>query len=87
MESGARDERYRLLGAYQGIALGAAQRAAARHDAGLVHELVSRYEEGGVILQPLKAGYYLVLILGPGANLTLGRHLLRPTRARLDQQL
>ena len=54
MESGTRDDRHRLVGAYQGIALGEAQRAAARHDVGPVHELVSCYEQGYVILHPLK---------------------------------
>ena len=53
--------RHRLVGAYQGIALGEAQRSAARHGAGPVRELVSRYEQGYVILQPLKDGYYLAL--------------------------
>jgi len=87
MESGTRDERHRLVGAYQGIALGEAQRAAARQGGGPVWELVSRYERGAVILQPLKDGYYLVVVLGPGACVALGRYLLRPARARMDQEL
>ncbi len=86
-ESGARDDRSRLVGAYQGIALGEAQRAAARYGGGYVQELVSRYEQGAVILQPLKDGYYLVFVLGPGASLALGRHRLRPARARMIQEL
>jgi predicted regulator of Ras-like GTPase activity (Roadblock/LC7/MglB family) len=87
MEAGTRDERLRLVGAYQGIALGAAQRAAARHGAGPVRELVSRYEQGHVILQPLKDGYYVVLVLGSGANVARGRHLLGPTQARMKGEL
>jgi predicted regulator of Ras-like GTPase activity (Roadblock/LC7/MglB family) len=87
MEAGAGDERHRLVGAYQGIALGEAQRAATRHDGGAVWELVYRYERGGVILQPLKDGYYLVLVLGPGASLALGGHCLRPARARMNREL
>jgi len=87
MESGTRDERYRLVGAYQGIALGEAQRAAARHGGGRVRELVSRYERGYVILQPLKDGYYLILVLESGASLARGRHLLAPTQARMKREL
>lgn len=87
MESGARDERNRLVGAYQGIALGEAARAAARHGGGHVQELVSHYEGGVLVLQPLKDGYYLVLVLGPGASLALGRQRLRPARARMNQEL
>jgi predicted regulator of Ras-like GTPase activity (Roadblock/LC7/MglB family) len=87
MESGAHDERHRLLGAYQGIALGHARREAARYGVGPVHELTSRYERGDVIMQPLKEGYYLVLVLDAGASLALGRHLMRPAQARMNQEL
>jgi len=87
VESGTRDDRLRLVGAYQGIALGEAQRAAARHDLGPVRELVSRYEQGYVILQPLKDGYYVVLVLESGASVALSRHLLGPTQARMKREL
>jgi predicted regulator of Ras-like GTPase activity (Roadblock/LC7/MglB family) len=87
VESGARDERHRLVGAYLGIALGEAQRTAARHGGGPVRELVSRHEGGALILQPLKDGYYLVFVLGPAASLALGRRRLRPAQARMNQEL
>jgi len=87
VESGTRDDQNRLVGAYQGIALGEAQRAAQRHDGGSVQELVCRYERGIVMLQALKDGYYLVFVLGPTASVALGRHRLRPARARLIQEL
>ena len=87
MESGAHEERHRLLGAYQGIALGAARRAAHRHGGGTVEELITCYERGAVILEPLKDGYFLVVVLGPKASLALGRQCLRPARARMNQAL
>ncbi|HVD78731.1 MAG TPA: hypothetical protein VNH43_14035, partial [Vicinamibacteria bacterium] len=62
-------------------------RAAARHDVGPVHELVSRYEQGYLILHPLKDGYYLVLLLESGASVALGRHVLGPTQARMKREL
>ncbi|PYQ11988.1 MAG: hypothetical protein DMF80_19900 [Acidobacteria bacterium] len=87
LESGAREERHRLVAAYHGIALGAAQRASARHGRGAVREILTRYERGQVLLQALKDGYYLVLLLGPGANPALGRHRLGPARVRMNQEL
>ncbi len=87
VESGARDDRNRLVGAYQGIALGEAQWAAKRHGGDAVQELVSRYERGFVVLQPLKDGYYLVFVLGPGASLAFCRQRLRPARARIILEL
>lgn len=87
MESGARDERHRLVSAYQGIAFGHAQRASIRHGTGLVLELTCRYEHGHVLLQPLKDGYYLVLLLGPEASPDLGRRRLAPAQAKMGREL
>jgi len=57
-------ERQRLIGAYQGIALGMASRTAERFEAGDVRSLVWRHDAGTVILTTLKDGYYLVVSLG-----------------------
>lgn len=65
--AGHLDERQRLIGAYQGIALGMVSRATQRVDGGEVRTLVSRHEGGAVVLATLKDGYYLVLSLGPDA--------------------
>jgi predicted regulator of Ras-like GTPase activity (Roadblock/LC7/MglB family) len=72
VESGARDERHRLIGAYQGIALMTAQRTTQRYEAGTIRYIVCRYEWGQVILRPLKDGYYLIVSLEPGASLAKG---------------
>jgi predicted regulator of Ras-like GTPase activity (Roadblock/LC7/MglB family) len=87
MEAGSRDERYRLVGAYQGIALGHVQRTFGRHDGGRVREVCCRYDQGYVLMRPLKDGYYLVLVLGPEASIALGRLLLRPAQAKMTQEL
>jgi predicted regulator of Ras-like GTPase activity (Roadblock/LC7/MglB family) len=87
MEAGARDELHRLVGAYQGIAFGHAQRASMRHGTGPVRELACRYEQGHVLLQPLKDGYYLVLLLGPEASPALGRRRLAPAQAKMGREL
>jgi len=69
--AGELDERHRLIGAYQGIALGMASRTAARFEAGGVESLAWRHEGGSVLLGTLKDGYYLVLSLGPQAIIAL----------------
>ena len=46
VEAGARDDRHRLIGAYQGIALGVAQRTIKRYAAGPIHYIVCRYAWG-----------------------------------------
>ena len=75
VQAGTRDERHRLIGAYQGIALAAAHRTSLRNAAGEIREVVCRYTWGSVILRPLKDGYYLVVSLSPEASLAQGlRH-------------
>ncbi len=80
-------ERQRLIGAYQGIALGMATRTAERYEAGGVRSLVWRHDGGTVILTTLKDGYYLVVSLGreslPGAAV---RHC-EDARARLEREI
>jgi predicted regulator of Ras-like GTPase activity (Roadblock/LC7/MglB family) len=71
VEAGAIDDRQRLIGAYQGIALSAATRTISRYAIGLIDHLACRYTWGTVILRPLKDGYYLVVSLGPQS--VLGR--------------
>lgn len=87
MRSGAPDERHGLVGAYQGIALTRAHRAAHRAGIGKVRLIVSRYEQGHVLSQPLKDGYFLVLLLAPKASPSLGRHFLGPVETQMNQAL
>lgn len=85
--AGDLDERQRLIGAYQGIALGMASRTAGRFDAGDVHSLVWRHDGGSVVLATLKDGYYLVVSLGPEALLAVAAHHCEAARARLDEEI
>ena len=86
-EAGDGDERHRLIGAYQGIALMRLKSADGRCEIGGVRHVYCRYSDGHVILWPLNAGYYLVMSLAPGAN--VGQALFRSaeTRERLDAEL
>ncbi len=85
--AGELDERHRLIGAYQGIALGMVSRTAARFDAGSVESLVWRHEGGSVLLATLRDGYYLVLSLGPEAVVALARRHCGEARTRLNQEI
>jgi predicted regulator of Ras-like GTPase activity (Roadblock/LC7/MglB family) len=75
VQSGERDERHRLIGACQGIALHRAQTTHARFEQGSIDHVLCRYASGQVILRPLKDGYYLVMSLAADAN--LGQALFR----------
>ena len=85
--SGDLGERQRLIGAYQGIALGMASRAADRFDAGDVRSLLWRHDGGTVVLTTLKDGYYLVVSLGREALPAAAIRCCEDARARLDAEM
>jgi predicted regulator of Ras-like GTPase activity (Roadblock/LC7/MglB family) len=87
VEAGVRDERHRLIGAYQGIALVAARRIVERYQAGTLGLIVCRYASRSVILRPLAHGYYLILALAPQAGLAQGLRHSAETAARLQAEL
>jgi predicted regulator of Ras-like GTPase activity (Roadblock/LC7/MglB family) len=77
--SDASDDRLRLIGAYQGIALATAHKTAERYAGGAISSLVARHASGTVISRPLKDGYYLIIALAPEAPVALAEY--RSTRA------
>jgi predicted regulator of Ras-like GTPase activity (Roadblock/LC7/MglB family) len=87
VEAGARDDRHRLIGAYQGIGLAAAQRTMARYAGGGIRHILCRYTRGAVILRPLKDGYYLVVALGPEAGPAQGLWHSAHAQEELDAAL
>ena len=80
-------ERQRLIGAYQGIALGMVTRTAERYEAGGVRSLLWRHDGGTVILTTLKDGYYLVVSLGHEALPAVAVRHCEDARARLDVEI
>ena len=80
-------ERQRLIGAYQGIALGMASRTAERFQAGDVRSLVWRHDGGTVVLTTLRDGYYLVVSLGRESLPAAAIRLCEDARARLDVEI
>jgi len=87
IEAGLRDDRQRLIGAYQGIVLSHARKAAQRCDSGGVVFVVARYAGGAVVLRPLKDEYYLVLCLGREANVALAVLSSAETERRVNAEL
>jgi len=87
LDAGARDDRHRLIGAYQGIALSQARRTADRYGAGEVRYLLCHYDWGSLILRPLKDGYYLLLSLAPDANIGRCLHRSAEVQERLNAEL
>jgi predicted regulator of Ras-like GTPase activity (Roadblock/LC7/MglB family) len=85
--AGLLDERERLIGAYQGIALGMVSRAAQRVGIGEVKALVSRHANGAVVLNTLKDGYYLVVSLSAGALTPLAVRHCEDARQKLDMEI
>ena len=86
VESGARDYRHRLIGAYQGIALIAAQRALGEL-AGPIDYILCRYDWGAVVLRPMRDGYYLILSLSPEVLVGPGLYSSVETQLRIDENL
>jgi predicted regulator of Ras-like GTPase activity (Roadblock/LC7/MglB family) len=85
--AGSAEMRHRLIGAYQGIVLGQAQRMAGRHALGDVRYLLWRHGGGTVIVRPLKDGYYLVLSVAPDGDVARGLHHSAGVQERLKAQL
>ena len=86
-EAGASDERHRLVGIYQGIALAAVRRVLERLRAGEIYYVLSRYEERTVIVRPLRDGYYVVVMLGPGADVARGIRRSATAQDRMNEAM
>ncbi len=86
-EAGNGEERHRLIGAYQGIALFRLKTTEQSCDTGAIEHVYCRYATGQVILCPLKDGYYLVLSLASSANLGQGLHRSAELQRRMNVEL
>jgi hypothetical protein len=86
-QAGASDERHRLIGIYQGIVLGTARRSLRPLQSGDIRYLLTRYEAETLILRPLRDGYYVVVSLGPGADVALGVHRSAGAQDRMNEAI
>ena len=87
IQAGPGGYRHRLIGAYQGITLSIARRAAVRHGIGAVQSLTCRYAHAALVLRPLKDGYYFVLALAGGFGVSVAERRSDETRVLIDREL
>lgn len=87
MQAGSRDERHRLIGAYQGIGLATARKTLSKHDGGPIRYMLCRYSSAIIILRPLKDGYYLVLSLPVDGRVGEGIHHSELAQEKLNREL
>lgn len=86
-QAGTSDERHRLVGIYQGILLAAARRALHPLRSGDLRYVLTRYEAETLILRPLRDGYYVVVSLGPGADVARGVHHSATAQDRMNEAI
>ncbi len=87
IQAGSRDERHRLVGAYQGIGLATARKMLAKYGSGPIRYMLCRYAAGIVILRPLKDGYYLMVSLPVDGRVAEGLHHSELAQERLNREL
>jgi predicted regulator of Ras-like GTPase activity (Roadblock/LC7/MglB family) len=87
VQAGPGGYRHRLIGAYQGITLAIARRAAVRHGVGAVQSLTCRYTHAALVLRPLKDGYYFVLALAAGSGVSVAERRSDEARVLIDREL
>ena len=66
------DEYIKLMGAYQGIALQTSKSVIEQLEAGSIDYYYSAYENVAFLVKALKQNYFILLALGPRANIGQG---------------
>ena len=66
------DDYVKLMGAYQGIALGTSRTIASQLDAGEIDYCYTSYENASFLVKALDHDYFLMLVLAPDANVGKG---------------
>ena len=87
VQAGQGGYRHRLIGAYQGITLAIARRAATRRAMGDVQAITCRYTQAALVLRPLKDGYYFVLAMAPGFGVSVAERRSDAARVLMDREL
>ena len=77
----------KLLGAHQGILLNLLATAAEGSGHGRVQGMVVSTDEARVIVQPLKDGYLLVLLLSLHCNTGVAMHAVKKTAQALVEEI
>jgi predicted regulator of Ras-like GTPase activity (Roadblock/LC7/MglB family) len=81
------DDYIRLMGAYQGIALQTSQHIAHQLDAGEVEFFFTAYENASFLVKALSHDYFLLLVLGPEANLGKGIYNIERSAESFNREI
>ena len=81
------DEDIKLLGAHHGIILNLAREVAENCAQGGINGMLVSSEVGRVVVQPVKEGYYLVMLLPPHGNVGVAFKKLREAAELFRQEI
>ncbi len=81
------DEDIKLLGAHHGILLNLAREVAENSMQGGVKGMLVISEGGKVVVQPVKDGYYVVLLLSPHGNAGVAMKILGEAAELLGREI
>ncbi len=85
--SNAKEEDIKLLGAHQGIILNLAREVAENCAQGSINGMLVSSDVGRVVVQPVKEGYYLVMLLPPHGNVGIAFKRLREAAELFRQEI
>jgi predicted regulator of Ras-like GTPase activity (Roadblock/LC7/MglB family) len=82
------DEDYiKLMGAYQGIALQTSRGIVHQLEAGGIDYVFTAYENISFLIKALEHDYFLMLVLGPEANVGKGVYTIRRAAGAFNQEI
>jgi predicted regulator of Ras-like GTPase activity (Roadblock/LC7/MglB family) len=76
-----------LMGAYQGIAFQASRSIVDQLEAGSIDYFYTSYENASFLIKALDQDYFLMLVLGPEANLGQGIYNVRRAAEAFNQEI
>jgi len=87
LASEGEEDYVKLMGAYQGIALQTSQHIVHQLDAGEVDFCFTSYENASFLVKALEHDYFLMLVLGPEANLGKGIYNIQRSAEAFNREI
>jgi predicted regulator of Ras-like GTPase activity (Roadblock/LC7/MglB family) len=81
------EDHVKLMGAYQGIALGTSRGITSQLEAGEVDYCFTAYENAAFLVKALDHDYFLMLILSPEANVGKGIYNIRRSADAFNREM
>jgi predicted regulator of Ras-like GTPase activity (Roadblock/LC7/MglB family) len=76
-----------LMGAYQGIAFQTSRSIVSSLDAGAIDYFYTAYDRASFVIKALDQDYFLMLVLGPDANLGQGIYNVRRSAETFNREI